>query len=118
MQLAPKTITKIREYFLALTGHTQTDKTNILLSNSELNILVATMTNENLESDELIQTQRFIKDRLQNDKITFFNHAEQRQSIYDLLERSATFGESNIALLIGVRGSGKTAVSIPCNFWI
>lgn len=69
------------------------------------------MTQNNCEPDELFETQRFIKDRLQRDKITFFNHAEQRQSIYELLERSATFGESNIALLIGVRGSGKTAVS-------
>lgn len=70
------------------------------------------MTKKSNESDALFQTQRFIKDRLQNDKTSFFSHVEQRQSIYDLLERSATFAESNIALLIGVRGSGKTAVSI------
>lgn len=68
------------------------------------------MTQENCEPNELLQTEQFIKDRLQNDKTNFFGHAEQRQSIYDLLERSATFGESNIALLIGVRGSGKTSV--------
>lgn len=69
------------------------------------------MTKKTNESDALFQTQRCIKDRLQNDKTNFFGHVEQRQSIYDLLERSATFAESNIALLIGVRGSGKTAVS-------
>lgn len=69
------------------------------------------MTKKTNETDELFQTKRFIKDRLQNDKINFFGHVEQRQSIYELLERSATFGESNIALLIGVRGSGKTTVS-------
>lgn len=78
---------------------------------SELKALVVIMTKKTNESDALFQTQRCIKDRLQNDKINFFGHVEQRQSIYDLLERSATFAESNIALLIGVRGSGKTAVS-------
>lgn len=66
---------------------------------------------ESSESDELLPTKCFIKDRLQNDKITFFGHAEERESIYKLMERTATMGESNIALLMGVRGSGKTSVS-------
>lgn len=69
------------------------------------------MTKITSEPDELLRTQRFIKDRLQNDKTNFFGHDEQRQSIYELVERSAIYGESNIALLIGVRGSGKTSVS-------
>ncbi|KAJ6632635.1 Origin recognition complex subunit 4, partial [Pseudolycoriella hygida] len=64
----------------------------------------------NDELEELNLTKRFIKDRLQNDKATLFNHSEQRQSIYELLEKTITFRESNIALLIGVRGSGKTTL--------
>lgn len=70
------------------------------------------MTQKKDNSDQLLVTQQFLKDRLQNDKITFFNHDDERRTVNQLLERTATFAESNIALLIGTRGSGKTSVRI------
>lgn len=64
------------------------------------------------DTDALLAlTQDLIKDRLQNDKIHFYGHSEQKRDVSDLFERTISFGESNIALLIGSRGSGKTTVS-------
>lgn len=42
----------------------------------------------------------------------FVGHDKEKQQIFDLLLRTISYGESNSALLIGPKGSGKTTVSL------
>ncbi|XP_053676348.1 origin recognition complex subunit 4 [Anopheles nili] len=55
-------------------------------------------------------TRKFIKSRLLNDRSSFHGYDAERQHVRDLLERTAEHGESNSALLLGPRGSGKTTL--------
>lgn len=58
----------------------------------------------------------YIKDRIKNDSTTFWGHYDEFNTVKNLLRRTAEFGESNSALLIGPSRSGKTTVSlIFCN---
>ncbi|XP_055836733.1 origin recognition complex subunit 4 [Episyrphus balteatus] len=59
---------------------------------------------------EPLLARRFIKERLQRDRITFHSHESEWKNVHDLLERTAEVGESNSLLLIGPRGSGKTTL--------
>lgn len=51
-----------------------------------------------------------IKNNLMNIKNEFYGHEIERKQIHDLIKKTVEFGESNSALLIGPRGSGKTTV--------
>lgn len=61
---------------------------------------------------DLKNTKNLIKWKLKGDKVTFEGHERERKQIYDLFDRTSEFSESNSALLIGPRRSGKTTVSI------
>lgn len=61
--------------------------------------------------DDLIQTRRCLKERLQRDYTTLHDHVAERENVRQLLQRTAELGESNTLLLIGPRGSGKSTVS-------
>lgn len=63
------------------------------------------------DSEEILKTRKFLKERLQTDYSTFRGHENERDNIRQLLQRTAEMGESNSMLLIGPRGSGKTTVS-------
>lgn len=63
------------------------------------------------DSEELLKTRKFLKERLQRDYSTFRGHENERDNVRQLLQRTAEMGESNSLLLIGPRGSGKTTVS-------
>ncbi|XP_073845165.1 origin recognition complex subunit 4 [Musca autumnalis] len=62
------------------------------------------------DSEEILKTRQFLKDRLQRDYSTFRGHENERDNIRQLLQRTAEMGESNSMLLIGPRGSGKTTL--------
>ncbi|XP_050094419.1 origin recognition complex subunit 4 [Anopheles aquasalis] len=62
------------------------------------------------QTDEIDSTRRFIKTRLLRDRASFRGYETERKHIHDLLERTASCGESNSALLLGRRGSGKTTL--------
>lgn len=53
------------------------------------------------------------KNILHNKK--FIGHENERKEMFDLIQKTIQCGESNSALLIGPRGSGKTTVS-DCNY--
>lgn len=56
-------------------------------------------------------TRKFLKDRLLRDYHTFRGFDSERTHVKDLLLRTVETGESNSALIVGPRGSGKTTVS-------
>lgn len=58
----------------------------------------------------ILNVRKFVKNNiLNNDKFT--GHEEERENILNLLKQTIEAGESNSALLIGPRSSGKTTVS-------
>lgn len=61
-------------------------------------------------TSEALLARKFIKERLQRDRITFHGHESEWKNVHDLLERTVESGESNSLLLIGPRGSGKTTL--------
>jgi origin recognition complex subunit 4 len=58
----------------------------------------------------IVHLRKFLKNNILNNS-KFVGHEKEKQQIYDLLHRTIESGESNSALLIGPRGSGKTTVS-------
>lgn len=65
--------------------------------------------------EEIDKTRRFLKARLKLDK-TLFAFEKERSTVKDLLMRTATESESNSAILIGPKNSGKTTVSALFQF--
>lgn len=56
------------------------------------------------------KTRSYIKSKLATK--TYKRNEKEFNQIYNLLEKAVENGESNSALLIGQRGTGKTTVSI------
>lgn len=61
---------------------------------------------------EQIEVRKFLKAKLQQDKTTFYGFNNERDHIRKLFMQVAKEGESNSALLIGPKKSGKTTVKI------
>jgi origin recognition complex subunit 4 len=57
----------------------------------------------------IVNLRKFLKNNILNNS-KFVGHEKEKQQIYDLLHRTIESGESNSALLIGPRGSGKTTL--------
>ncbi|XP_012274569.1 origin recognition complex subunit 4 [Orussus abietinus] len=53
-------------------------------------------------------TRKYLKQRIMCSETNFRGHAKERLHLLDLLKRTVETGESNSALLIAPRGSGKT----------
>jgi origin recognition complex subunit 4 len=60
---------------------------------------------------EIEITRKFLKEKLQKDTSTLHGFEKERDHIRDLFERTAAERESNSALLISPKQSGKTTVS-------
>lgn len=59
--------------------------------------------------DEIKILRTYLKEKLlKND--TLLGHEKERSDIFDLIQKTVQFGESNSALLIGPRGCGKSTV--------
>lgn len=54
--------------------------------------------------------RKFLKAKLQQDKTSFYGYDNERNHIKNLFVQVAKEGESNSALLIGAKKSGKTTV--------
>ncbi|KAJ2938331.1 hypothetical protein O0L34_g13249 [Tuta absoluta] len=54
--------------------------------------------------------RKYLKVKIQEDNVTFHNHTQSRDHVYDLIKRSVVHGESHSALVIGPRGCGKTTM--------
>lgn len=68
-----------------------------------------------MESNEDLQiklARKFLKMKIIEDNLTFRDHEEEKLHISDIITRTVEAGESNSALVIGPRGSGKTTVSL------
>lgn len=61
--------------------------------------------------DNTAVTRKFLKSRLLRDYHTFRGFENERTHVKDLLLRTVESGESNSALIVGPRGSGKTTVN-------
>jgi origin recognition complex subunit 4 len=66
--------------------------------------------------DGLVLCRNAIKRKLLEPKNEFRGHKKERTHLSDLVRRTVEMGESNSALLIGPRGCGKTAVSLPFSY--
>lgn len=66
------------------------------------------------DTEEITCIRTYLKKKLLHDSV-FLGHEKEKNQILDLIQKTVQIGESNSALLIGPRGCGKTAVSIPCN---
>lgn len=62
-------------------------------------------------NEDIDLTRVFLKDRLLNDKVTFWGYPKERQQLTELFTKTVQIGESNSALLIAPRGAGKSTVS-------
>lgn len=57
------------------------------------------------------EIRKFLKSRLQQDKTTFYGYEQEKAHVKNLFTQVAKESESNSALLIGPKKSGKTTVS-------
>lgn len=69
----------------------------------------------NFEDNMILLTRKYLKRKIMCPETKFRHHVKERLHILDLLKRTVEMGESNSALLIGPRGSGKTIVSVSIN---
>uniref|UniRef100_A0A1B0DD64 Origin recognition complex subunit 4 n=2 Tax=Phlebotomus papatasi TaxID=29031 RepID=A0A1B0DD64_PHLPP len=60
--------------------------------------------------EEALLTRKYLKNALMNSKTSISGHEEQRRQVEELFRKVAGDGESNSAILIGQRGSGKTTL--------
>lgn len=56
-------------------------------------------------------TRKYLKDKIINCTQVFNNYEKERQQVHNLIKMSVCTGESNSALIIGARGTGKSVVS-------
>lgn len=62
-----------------------------------------------LTNDKIISMKKYLKKRITGFEIQL-DHIRERLQLLDLIKCTIDVGESNSILLIGPRGSGKTAV--------
>lgn len=65
---------------------------------------------ENSEDFQIKLARKYLKMKIMEDDLSFHGHEQQKMHVRDLLSRTVEAGESNSALIIGPRGSGKTTV--------
>ncbi|KAI4490951.1 hypothetical protein M0802_010625 [Mischocyttarus mexicanus] len=62
------------------------------------------------QDNMILLTRKYLKRKIMCPETKFRHHMKERLHILDLLKRTIEMGESNSALLIGPRGSGKTTL--------
>lgn len=62
------------------------------------------------QDNMILLTRKYLKRKIMCPETKFRHHVKERMHILELLKRTVDMGESNSALLIGPRGSGKTTV--------
>lgn len=64
----------------------------------------------NFQDNMILLTRKYLKRKIMCPETNFRHHTKERSHILNLLKHTVEMGESNSALLIGPRGSGKTTV--------
>ncbi|CAK9817583.1 Origin recognition complex subunit 4 [Anthophora quadrimaculata] len=62
------------------------------------------------QDNMILLTRKYLKRKIMCPETKFRHHVKERMHILELLKRTVEMGESNSALLIGPRGSGKTTL--------
>lgn len=62
------------------------------------------------QDNMILLTRKYLKRKIMCPETKFRHHVKERMHILELLKRTVDMGESNSALLVGPRGSGKTTV--------
>ncbi|KMQ91338.1 origin recognition complex subunit 4-like protein [Lasius niger] len=62
------------------------------------------------QDNMILLTRKYLKRRIMCPETKFRHHVKERLHVLDLVKRTVEMGESNSALLIGPRGSGKTTL--------
>ncbi|XP_043599414.1 origin recognition complex subunit 4 [Bombus pyrosoma] len=62
------------------------------------------------QDNMILLTRKYLKRKIMCPETKFRHHVKERMHILELLKRTVDMGESNSALLIGPRGSGKTTL--------
>ncbi|KAK2577230.1 hypothetical protein KPH14_003376 [Odynerus spinipes] len=62
------------------------------------------------QDNMILLTRKYLKRKIMCPETKFRHHVEERLHVLELLKRTVEMGESNSALLIGPRGSGKTTL--------
>ncbi|XP_046814472.1 origin recognition complex subunit 4 isoform X1 [Vespa crabro] len=62
------------------------------------------------QDNMILLTRKYLKRKIMCPETKFRHHIKERLHVLDLLKRTVEMGESNSALLIGPRGSGKTTL--------
>lgn len=64
------------------------------------------------QDNMILLTRKYLKRRIMCPETKFRHHVKERLHVLELVKRTVDMGESNSALLIGPRGSGKTTVRL------
>lgn len=64
------------------------------------------------QDNMILLTRKYLKRKIMCPETKFRHHVRERLHVLDLVKRTVETGESNSALLIGPRGSGKTTVQL------
>ncbi|KAK0175710.1 hypothetical protein PV327_009439 [Microctonus hyperodae] len=64
----------------------------------------------NFQDNMVLLTKKYLKRKIMCPETKLRHHVKERQHILELMKRTVELGESNSALLIGPRGSGKTTL--------
>lgn len=64
------------------------------------------------QDNMILLTRKYLKRKIMCLETKFRHHVKERLHVLDLVKRTVETGESNSALLIGPRGSGKTTVRL------
>jgi origin recognition complex subunit 4 len=64
------------------------------------------------QDNMILLTRKYLKRRIMCPETKFRHHAKERLHLLELVKCTIDMGESNSALLIGPRGSGKTTVRL------
>ncbi|KAJ0170284.1 hypothetical protein K1T71_014212 [Dendrolimus kikuchii] len=67
-------------------------------------------TEQRVLTNQIKLIRKYLKLKVVDDNVSFRNHTEEKNHIYNLVKRTVANGESHSALLIGPRGSGKTTL--------
>lgn len=62
------------------------------------------------QDNMILLTRKYLKRKIMCPETKFRHHFKERLHVLELLKRTVELGESNSALLVGPRGSGKTTV--------
>ncbi|XP_060808634.1 origin recognition complex subunit 4 [Amyelois transitella] len=68
------------------------------------------LPSDKTSAEQIKLIRKYLKLKIMEDNVSFINHKQERDHVYDLMKRTILHGESHSALMLGPRGSGKTTL--------